>query len=71
VRGNVVGTPWERARDGTEVGSVRNAECDAKIVGTVWNADCDAQTVGSVVNSYMHGAPLAKGATAAIEHSER
>jgi chorismate synthase len=71
VRGNVVGTPWERARDGTEVGSVRNAECDAKTVGSVRNADCDAQTVGSVVNAYMHGAPLAKGATAAIEHSER
>jgi hypothetical protein len=66
-----VGTSWERARDGTEVGSVRNAECDAKTVGTVRNADCDAQTVGSVVNSYMHGAPLAKGATAAIEHCER
>jgi hypothetical protein len=30
VRGNVVETPWERARDGTEVGSVRNAECDVK-----------------------------------------
>jgi hypothetical protein len=52
------GTPWERACDGTYVGSVRNA-------------DRDAQTVGSVVNSYMHGAQLAKGATAAIEHSER
>jgi hypothetical protein len=71
VRGNVVATPWERARDGTEVGSVRNAECNAKTVGSVRNADCDAQTVGSVVNPYMHCAPLAKGATEAIEHSER
>jgi hypothetical protein len=62
---------WERARDGTEVRSVRNAECDAQTVGSVRNADCDSQTVGSVVNAYMHRAQLAKGATAAIDHSER
>jgi hypothetical protein len=70
VRGNVVGTSWERARDGNEVGRVRNAECDAKAVASVRNADRDAQTVGSVVNAYTHGAQLAKGVTAAIDHSD-
>jgi hypothetical protein len=65
-----VGTSWERARDGNEVGRVRNAECDAKAVASVRNADRDAQTVGSVVNAYTHGAQLAKGVTAAIDHSD-
>jgi hypothetical protein len=36
----------------------------------VGNADASEATVRSVKNPYMHGALLAKGATAVIEHSE-
>jgi uncharacterized protein YerC len=37
---------------------------------SVHNAGASAATVGRVEHSYMHGALLAKGVTAAIEHSE-
>jgi hypothetical protein len=40
------------------------------VAESVHNAGASAATVASVENSYMHGALLAKGATAAIEHSE-